>query len=172
MDGADDPIDPARRIVVIGVAGSGKTTIGQRLADELGLEFLDGDSFHPEANVAKMAAGVPLADADRWPWLTAIRETLRRSADIVLACSGLRREYRDHLRGAGEIRFVYLDLDPAAAEQRAAARHDHFMGPGMIASQFEALERPADDEHDVLTVDATVDVDTIVSTVLVRLTAN
>ncbi len=150
------------RVVVIGVAGSGKTTVGRRLAERLGAEFVDGDSLHSEVNVAKMVAGTPLVDADRWPWLTSIREVLHRSDRIVVACSGLRRAYRDHLRVEG-VSFVYLDLDPATAEERAAGRPDHFMGPGMVVSQFEALERPTDAEPDVVTIDATADVDTVVS---------
>lgn len=171
MGGADEPTDadaggPPLRIVVLGVAGSGKSSVGRRLAERLGIEFVDGDSLHSEANVAKMAAGIPLVDADRWPWLTENREVLRRSDRIVLACSGLRRDYRDLLRGGGDVRFVYLDLDPATAEERASSRHDHFMGSNMIASQFETLERPAADERDVLIVDATADIDTVVGAVL------
>ena len=160
------------RVVVLGVAGSGKSSVGRRLAERLGTEFVDGDSLHSEANVAKMAAGTPLVDADRWPWLTANREVLRRSDRIVLACSGLRRDYRDHLRGGGDVRFVYLDLDPATAEERAASRRDHFMGSNMIASQFETLERPSADERDVLIVDATAEIDTVVRRTLAALDAN
>ena len=150
------------RVVVIGVAGSGKTTVGRQLAERLGAEFVDGDSLHSAANVAKMVAGTPLDDADRWPWLTSIREVLHRSDRIVVACSGLRRAYRDHLRGDG-VRFVFLDLDLATAEERAAERPGHFMGPGMVVSQFETLERPTVVEPDVITIDATADVDTVVS---------
>ena len=163
---------PPLRVVVLGVAGSGKSSVGRRLAEHLGTEFVDGDSLHSAANVAKMAAGTPLVDADRWPWLTENREVLRRSDRIVLACSGLRREYRDLLRGGGDVRFVYLDLDPATAEERAASRRDHYMGSNMIASQFETLERPSADERDVLIVDATAEIDTVVRHTLAALDAN
>lgn len=177
-DGPDDRNDPAvvpanavgERVVVAGIAGSGKTTIGRRLAEVLGTGFVDGDSLHSEANVAKMAAGVPLDDADRWPWLARIREELNDHAHVVVACSGLRRAYRDRLRGDG-VRFVYLHLDQATAEERAAARPGHYMGAGMIASQIDALEPPRSDEHDVVSVDATADVDAVVAAALAGLAA-
>lgn len=173
---ADDPNDPAivpaagvaGRVVVIGVAGSGKTTIGRRLAAALGTGFVDGDSLHSDANVAKMAAGTPLVDADRWPWLARIREVLDDNERIVVACSGLRRAYRDRLRGDG-VGFVYLELDRAAAEERAARRPGHYMGAGMIASQVAVLEPPGPDELDVVRVDATADVGAVVAAALVGL---
>lgn len=159
-----------RRLVVAGIAGSGKTTIGRQLAEVLGARFIDGDLLHSEANIAKMAVGVPLDDADRWPWLTRIREELDDHEHLVVACSGLRRAYRDRLRGDG-VRFVYLELDQATAEERAAARPGHYMGAGMIASQIDALEPPGPDEHDVVSVDATADVDAVVADALTGLAA-
>ncbi len=151
------------RIVVMGVAGSGKTTVAARLAERLGADFLDADDFHPPSNVAKMAAGEALTDEDRWPWLARLRGELRERDRVVLACSALRRSYRDVLRGADDVRFVFLDADPGTATGRAAHRGDHFMGAGMVAGQFDALERPAADETDVATLDATESVDELVT---------
>ena len=150
-------------VVVMGVAGSGKTTIGRALASALGARFVEGDAAHPAANVAKMSAGVALTDDDRWPWLARLRAELRSGDDIVLTCSALRRSYRDFLRHGDDVRFVFLDVDRATAAQRADLRADHFMGAGMIAGQFDALERPGFDENDVVTVDAGADIDTLVA---------
>jgi len=157
------------RIVVMGVAGSGKSTVGAALADALGAAFVDGDALHPRANIEKMAAGEPLTDDDRWPWLGRVRDTLRGAASIVVACSALTRRYRDVLRDAGGVRFVFLDLDPGTAGDRLTHRVDHFMGAKMVTSQFAVLERPAVDETDVVTVDATLGVDSIVDHALAAL---
>ncbi|MET0908262.1 MAG: gluconokinase, partial [Ilumatobacteraceae bacterium] len=159
----------AVRIVVMGVAGSGKTTVGRVLADAFDARFLDADAVHPPSNIAKMSAGEPLTDDDRWPWLARLRAELRHSDSIVVACSTLKRRYRDLLRHAGEVRFVFLDLDADTAQGRAAHREGHYMGAGMVASQFDALERPGPDETDVVTVDARGDVDGIVRDVVDRL---
>ncbi len=144
-----------RRIVVMGVAASGKSTIGAALAVDLGLAFVDADSLHPAANRAKMAGGQPLDDSDRWHWLALTRDELLRDDGIVVACSALKRSYRDVLRQANGVRFVHLDLDPATARERIERRTDHFMGAALVTSQFETLERPGADEDDVVTVDAT-----------------
>lgn len=141
-----------RRLVVMGVAGSGKTTVGRLVADRLGARFVDADAVHPAANIEKMAAGIPLTDVDRRPWLRRLRDALAESHDIVVACSALKRRYRDELRAAGEVGFVFLDVDESTAVARTAERTDHFMQPGMVRSQFEALERPAADELDVVTI--------------------
>jgi len=138
----------------MGVAGSGKSTVGASLASRLGARFVDADSLHPPHNVAKMSAGIPLDDADRGPWLAAVRDALAADGSVVVACSALRREYRDVLRGVGDVRFVFLDLDESSARRRAAEREGHFMSAAMVASQFETLERPGPDEPDVVTVDA------------------
>lgn len=152
-------------VVVMGVAGSGKTTIASELACRAGARFHDADDLHPPANVAKMSAGLPLDDADRWPWLARIRRELRAGGDVVITCSALKRRYRDVLRQAAGVRFVFLDVDPATAEARAGSRAGHFMAAGMVASQFEALERPGADESDIAVIDATSETDSIIAAV-------
>lgn len=162
---------PSRRVVVMGVAGSGKTTIGRALARALDLPFVDADSLHSTANVAKMAAGHALDDRDREPWLEAVRDVLADSdttRGVVVACSALRRSYRQVLRDAGGVVFVFLDLDPGTATERTEHRTGHFMGPMMVAGQFDTLERP-DGELDVLTVDATEEVEAVVHHALLAL---
>ena len=141
--------------VVMGVSGSGKTTIGRALARELGAEFLEGDKFHPEANIAKMSRGEPLDDADRWPWLDRMAEELARAKaagrNVVLASSALKRSYRDRLRrGAPDLRLVYLKGDKELIRGRMQARTQHFMPPGLLDSQFAALEEPGPDESPVV----------------------
>lgn len=149
----------------MGVAGAGKTTVGARVADVVRARFVDADDAHPLANVEKMAAGVPLTDADRRPWLVRIRDELAAHDRIVVTCSALKREYRDLLRDAGGLVFVHLVIDEAEAERRLAARRDHFMGSAMVASQFEALEPAGADEADVMVVDGSLPVERIVDDV-------
>lgn len=147
-------------VVVIGVAGSGKSTMGAALAERIGAVFADGDDFHSAANLRKMAAGQPLDDADRWPWLAAIGawidERLAAGESGVVACSGLRRAYRDVLRRSPEVRLVYLRISRQEATRRALARTGHFFAADLVTSQFDTLEEPGPDEG-VLTVDATAD---------------
>jgi gluconokinase len=136
-------------ILVMGVTGSGKTSVGQRLAGELGWRFHDADDFHSAANKAKMHAGVPLTDEDRWPWLDAIRATVDRDlaegASAVVACSALRGVYRERLTaGLRRVGIVLLDGDPAILASRLSHRTDHFMNPELLQSQIDTLERPAD----------------------------
>lgn len=160
----------AVRLVVMGVSGSGKTTIGQRLAAELGSGFVDADAAHPRENIEKMARGEPLSDADRQPWLQRLRDELRRAdGDVVVTSSALKRSYRDVLREAGDVSFVLLDVDRETATARVAGRSGHFMPARLVDSQFAALERPGIDEVDVLTVDASAPPDDIVDTVLAAL---
>lgn len=141
-------------IVLMGVAGSGKTTVGQLLATQLGWSFRDADDFHPPANVAKMSAGVPLTDTDRAPWLAAIRahldEKLARDEGAVVTCSALRERYRTVLLGDGVgVKLIHLTGDPALLATRIGGRQGHFMKPEMLPSQLAALEPPSD----ALTID-------------------
>lgn len=141
-------------IVVMGVSGAGKSTVGALLAERLGWPFEDGDAFHPPANVEKMRAGTPLTDEDRWPWLRAIAARIAsargQGKGVVIACSALKRAYRDVLRdGQADIRFVHLTGEPALIMARQAARQGHYMPASLVASQFATLE-PPDTEADVI----------------------
>ena len=152
---------PPTVLVVMGVSGSGKSTIAQGLADRLGWPFRDGDGFHPPANVAKMASGQPLTDADRWPWLEAIAawidSTIATGGHGIVACSALKRAYRDILarQHPEAVRFVFLDGTKALIGARIGARHGHFMPPALLDSQFAALEPPGEDERPIaVSIDA------------------
>ena len=135
-------------VVVMGVSGSGKTVVGQALASDLGWPFFDADDFHPKENVAKMAAGTPLTDADRWPWLDRLAAEMKaieeRGANAVLACSALRQAYRDRISRAGNVRYVHLAGDHDTIAARLAARKHHYMPPTLLASQLATLEAPTD----------------------------
>jgi len=147
-------------LVVMGVSGSGKTTVARGLAERLGWRFQEGDALHPPANVAKMAAGTPLTDADRWPWLHAIAAVIdawrAEGASGVVTCSALKRAYRDILVGdRADVRLVFLRGDKALIAARMAARRGHFMPPALLDSQFATLEAPGPDERPiVVAVDA------------------
>jgi gluconokinase len=158
-------------LVVMGVSGSGKTTVASKLAGRLHWTFEDGDRFHPKSNVEKMSAGQPLTDEDRWPWLNAIADEIERvctaGEHAVIACSALKRIYRDVLlRGRDDVRIVFLNGAQQLIAHRLALRKDHFMPPGLLDSQFRTLEPPSFDENAIdVSIDAPVEmiVDDIVS---------
>ena len=143
-------------VIVFGVSGAGKTTIGKLLAEEFGWKFYEADDFHPRSNIEKMRSGLPLTDEDRWPWLEHLREQITRSVaakeNAVLACSALKRAYRERLRVSDDVKFVFLRGDYALIENQLRRRRGHFMNPELLQSQFADLEEPQPDE-DVLTVD-------------------
>ena len=156
-------IEPPCALVVMGVSGSGKSTIAEHLAARLGWRYVDGDLFHPPANVAKMSAGHPLTDEDRWPWLRAIAAEIDRLAAAgtraVVACSALKRAYRDILvHGRDDVRIIFLDGTQDLIAKRLAARKGHFMPPGLLDSQLKTLEPPQPSEQPItVSIDASVD---------------
>jgi gluconokinase len=135
-------------VVLMGVSGSGKTTTGLALAKALGWPMRDADDLHPPANVEKMRAGIPLTDDDRWPWLDRVVEEMRRVEEthgqLIVACSALKKTYRDRLAAAGDVRFVYLAGDYDTIAGRLAGRKHKYMPATLLSSQFAALEPPAD----------------------------
>ena len=137
-------------VIIFGVSGAGKTTIGKLLAQKLGWKFLEADDFHPAANVEKMRSGHPLTDDDRWPWLERLREQIKQHVELgenaVLACSALKRKYRDRLRVNSRVKFVFLRGDYALIEKQVRHRRGHFMNPALLRSQFADLEEPAPNE--------------------------
>lgn len=146
--------NPTVPVVVMGVSGSGKTTVGALLAQRIGVPYVEADDLHPPANVTKMAAGNPLTDDDRKPWLAAIAGQITAVPGVVVSCSALCRRYREVLRRAdARAWFLHLALDEEAATQRVVARPGHFMPPSLVASQFQILE-PLESEPG-LVVDAT-----------------
>jgi len=149
-------------VVVMGVSGAGKSTVGKLIAARLRCDFRDADSFHPAANIEKMSRGEPLTDADRWPWLNAIAAWIaeRRAAGEtgVVTCSALKRAYRDIVtnKQSADVRLVYLKGDFDLIAARLRARKGHFMPPELLRSQFDALQEPAADEHAItVSIDAT-----------------
>jgi gluconokinase len=166
---------PLCALVVMGVSGSGKSTIAERLAARLGWRCEDGDKYHPPANVAKMSAGHPLTDEDRWPWLQAIADeidrTCKQGEHAVVACSALKRAYRDVLvHGRSDVRIVFLNGTQDLIATRLAARKGHFMPPGLLTSQFGTLEPPQPVERPI-TVSIDAPVDAIVDDIIRQLKA-
>ena len=143
-------------VIVFGVSGAGKTTIGKLLAEQFGWRFYEADDFHSSANVEKMRSGLPLADEDRWPWLNLLREQITRSLtakeNAVLACSALKRVYRERLRIGDDVKFVFLRGNYGLIERQLRRRRGHFMNPALLQSQFADLEEPEPDE-DAITIE-------------------
>src|SRR5207248_245029 len=138
-------------VIIFGVSGAGKTTIGQALAEELGWRFYEADDFHSQANIDKMRQGVPLTNEDRWPWLESLRQLIKRclAADenAVLACSALKEAYRRHLRVSDNVKLVFLRGNYELIANQLRQRHRHFMNPALLQSQFADLEEPQATEH-------------------------
>lgn len=152
----------------MGVSGCGKTTVGRALAHRLAVSFVDADDLHPAENVARMAAGIPLDEAARSPWLDAVADAIERQTrddgGVVVACSALRRRHRDVLRArAPSMRFVLLDAPEAVLRERVAERSGHYMPASLLVDQLATLERPGQDEPDAVIVDSRVDLDELVT---------
>ncbi len=161
-------------LIVAGVAGSGKTTLGELISRRLGWEFADGDSFHSATNIAKMRSGRPLDDSDRFPWLAAIGawmdERIAVGQSAVVACSALARRYRQALlAGRPQATMVFLEISREQAYTRCYVRHGHFFGPAMVASQFAELEPPEPDEQRVLALPSTRPPDELADIVIAEL---
>jgi gluconokinase len=152
-------------IVVMGVSGTGKTSVGELLAEELGCEFIEGDSLHPRRNIEKMEHGTPLTDEDRWPWLQAIADLVavrdHEGTSTVVTCSALKRKYRDILRDAAPTFFVHLDAPFQVLEARMQERTKHFMPTSLLRSQFDTLE-PLDEDESGAVVDVSPPIDEVV----------
>jgi gluconokinase len=167
----------ATLLVVMGVSGAGKSTFTHAISDALDLSAMDGDDLHSRESVAKMQSGLALEDADRWPWLDRVALYLAEGVGQntcetgrVVACSALKRVYRDRIRRVlPSVQFIFLDGDKALIHSRMAARKGHFMQPELLDSQLRTLERPSDDEKDVITVDAALPIDQLVQQVILQL---
>jgi gluconokinase len=159
-----------QRIVIMGVSGCGKSSVGAALGERLGIPYRDGDDLHPAANVEKMRAGIPLSDADRWPWLDRVARVLHDDAPVIVGCSALRRAYRDRIRSAagGAVRFVHLTGSREVIATRMAARTGHYMPATLLDSQFATLEPPAPDE--ALTLDIAASMGALVDAILADIT--
>lgn len=160
------------RLVIMGVAGCGKSTVGAALSEQLEIPYQDGDDLHSAAAVEKMRAGIPLTDDDRWPWLDRIANTLKSDAPLIIGCSALRRTYRDRIRAGagGPVTFVHLAGDRDLIASRMASRSGHYMPLSLLDSQFATLEKPRPDEAIEVTIDKPMDA--IVGQVLSHLGGN
>jgi gluconokinase len=154
------------RIVLMGVAGCGKSSVGEMLAERMAVPYIDGDDLHPAENVDKMREGIALTDDDRWPWLDRVAAELNEQAPMIIGCSALKRAYRDRIRdgAGGPVLFVHLAGSKALITERMSARQGHYMPVSLIDSQFAALEAPGPDE-DSMTVDIDQPLAAIVDTV-------
>ena len=174
MEASLFPFENKPIVVIMGVCGCGKSTIGAELARQHDLPFMDADDYHPEANVEKMSKGIPLTDEDRWPWLTRLAETMREQADhiggVVCACSALKLSYRTHIaeKVGKPVLFVLLDGSRQLLLDRMSARKDHYMPTSLLDSQLAILERPGEDEPAII-VSIDHDVADIVETVTAQL---
>jgi gluconokinase len=159
-----------QRILIMGVSGCGKSSVGAALGERLGIPYRDGDDLHPAENVEKMRAGIPLSDADRWPWLDRVARVLHDDAPVIVGCSALRRAYRDRIRSAagGAVRFVHLTGSREVIATRMAARTGHYMPATLLDSQFATLEPPAPDE--ALTLDIAASMGALVDAILADIT--
>ena len=163
-----------RLYVVMGVAGSGKTSIGESVAEQIGGTYIDGDDYHPQSNIDKMASGDPLTDEDRWPWLEIISNELARMQGIgLVGCSALKKSYRDFItKNAGEpVQFLYLNGSKDLIAQRMAARTGHFMPTSLLDSQFEALEEP-DGSENAISIDISGTEPDVVMLIVEAISAN
>ena len=160
-----------RRLVIMGVSGCGKSSVGEALSARLGIPYFDGDDLHTPEAVAKMREGVPLADADRWPWLDRVAEVLRDTAPVIVGCSALKRAYRDRIRSGvgagGGVTFVHLAGSRDLIASRMGARTGHYMPLALLDSQFAALEPPGPEE--AITVDIALDLPELVEAVVSKL---
>ncbi len=157
------------RIVIMGVSGCGKSSVGEGLSARLGIPYRDGDDLHPAANVEKMRAGIPLTDADRWPWLDRVSAVLAKDAPVIVGCSALRRAYRDRLRAGagGPVRFIHLSGSRDLIARRMATRTGHYMPTSLLDSQFAALEPPGPEE--ALTIDIDQSLPALIAAIAIHL---
>lgn len=157
------------RIVIMGVSGCGKSTVGTALAEALHIPYRDGDDLHPAANVDKMRGGIPLTDDDRWPWLDRVAATLNAEAPVIIGCSALRHAYRDRIRAGagGPVQFVHLTGSREVISARMSARKGHYMPPSLLDSQFATLEPPGPDE--AISIDIEQSLTRLISQILPQL---